>query len=348
MNTNNIGGGEILQYINNGSKEASRLDENLIRMFKMLPFVKVLIYILIIVLFVYVILKMFNVGSPFSKRGTKSEIKQVMYIKKRDAKILRANKFMAWATKIIGRTPLSLDKTYREYWQYNITRAGIKIPGGSRYMKAVEFHSLIQIASLLSIAVAFLIMLFINTILGWVLIFTTVIITNSCPMLIVRQTVKDRDQEISDNFSELYLMLHYVIIENTTTPLSGIMKSYAKTTASYEMIRFIDVCIHYIDTYGEYEATRYIAKDYREIPEVGKLMRLIRQANEGGEIRAELLGFREELINAKEYALKRRRDKLVGKARASFNILLIVLVQAILSAMSIYMSDLGLAKGLLG
>ena len=55
------------------------------------------------------------------------------------------------------------------------------------------------------------------------------------------------------------------------------------------MHRFVDCCIHYIDTYGEYEATKFITRQYREIPQVGKLMRLIRQANEGGDVRAELV-----------------------------------------------------------
>lgn len=82
------------------------------------------------------------------------------------------------------------------------------------------------------------------------------------------------------------------------------------------MKHFVDVCIHYIDTYGEYEATRYISKAYREIPQVAKLMRLIRQANEGGDIKAELIGFRTELLNARKYEIEKRMNKLIQMGRA--------------------------------
>lgn len=94
------------------------------------------------------------------------------------------------------------------------------------------------------------------------------------------------------------------------------MKSYQKTTDSEEMKHFVDVCVHYIDTYGEYDATRHIAKAYREIPEVAKLMRLIRQANEGGDVKAELIGFRNELLNARRHAIENRMNKLIDMGRA--------------------------------
>ena len=136
-------------------------------------------------------------------------------------------------------------------------------------------------------------------------------------------------------------MIHYVLMASSQTPLEGIMKSYQKTTDSEEMKHFVDVCVHYIDTYGEYNATNYIAKAYREIPEVAKLMRLIRQANEGGDIKAELLGFRKELLDAKRYTIEKKMKKLVDMGRAQFNILMPVLIQAVLSAMSIYFEDLG-------
>ena len=175
-----------------------------------------------------------------------------------------------------------------------------------------------------------------------------IIVANTVPMMIIRSTVREKDLEIKENFADYYLMIHYVLLANAKTPLNGIMKSYAKTTNSKEMIRYIDACLHYIDTYGEYEATKYITKDYRELPEVGKLMRLIKQANEGGEIEAELYGFRTELLAAKRYAIEKRMEKLIKKAQMSFNILMPVLFQAILSAMAIYISDLGIASTIVG
>jgi hypothetical protein len=73
-------------------------------------------------------------------------------------------------------------------------------------------------------------------------------------------------------------------------------------------------------------------------------MRLIRQANEGGDVRAELVGFRTELLEARKYAIQKRMEKLVMKAKASFNILVPILIQAVISAMAIYFEDLSLTS----
>lgn len=346
-----VGGGEILKYWGNAdiyNKNSPYLDNDLIQLFNTIPIIKFVIMLLILLLMSIVILKIFNIKSPFKGKGITRELDYMEKVKKHDLSILRANRAMAWVTNFISKTPLHLGNANKEYWQYNLTRAGIKIPGGSRIIKAEEFHSIVMFIALCCMAVDILLLVFVNSILGWVLIISTIVIATSMPMMVLRSIVKEKDLEIKENFADYYLMLHYVLIANANTPLAGIMKSYSKTTSSKEMIRYIDSCIHYMDTYGEFEATRYIAKEYREIPEVGKLMRLIRQANEGGHIESELLGFRTELLNAKQYAIKKRMEKLVMKAQYSFNILLPILVQAILSAMAIYITDLGVAGSLFG
>lgn len=344
------GGGEILQFWGNNYtyRESRYLDNELISQFGMIGIVKFIIFLLILFAMVLVILKIFNIRSPFKGKGITKELDYMEKIRKRDESILRANHTIQSITKMVEKTPFNLDKTKEEYWQYNLNRANVKIPGGSRIIKAKEFNALINFGAFWAVAMSLFVLVFINSYLGAVLIFAVIICASTMPMMMIRGTVQEKDLEIKEHFSDYYLMLHYVLIANANTPLNGVMKSYAKTTSSLEMQRYIDSCLHYIDTYGEYEATRYIAKDYREIPEVGKLMRLIRQANEGGEIEAELLGFRTELLNAKKYAIERRMAKLIAKAKASFNLLMPILFQAVLSAMAIYISDLGAVGTIVG
>lgn len=345
------GGGEILQFWGNNSsydKEAPFLDNQLISQFNIIPIVKFAIVVLIFFLMIVAILKIFNIRSPFRGKGITRELDRMDKIKQRDLSILRANKAMQWVTNFVQHTPFSMNQRNKDYWQYNINRAGIKIPGGSRNMKAEELNAIINFIAMCAIGVSLIVILLINSFLGGVLIVSIIIVANTVPMMIIRSTVREKDLEIKENFADYYLMIHYVLLANAKTPLNGIMKSYAKTTNSKEMIRYIDACLHYIDTYGEYEATKYITKDYRELPEVGKLMRLIKQANEGGEIEAELYGFRTELLAAKRYAIEKRMEKLIKKAQMSFNILMPVLFQAILSAMAIYISDLGIASTIVG
>lgn len=341
-----VGGGEVLNYLNGGSdsKEYIAMDDSIIKQLGMLSGVKILIMILLVFVALIIIMKLMEVRSPFRGKAITSELDNLEKIRKHDESIIRANKMITSLTKIIENSPFNLDKAYIDYWTYNLERANIRIPGGYRVMKAQELNAIIKTVELGLCALLVFVAVFINLPVGAVLIILTVSFASSLPMMYIRGLVKTKDNEIVENFADFYLMLHYVLLASAGTPISGIMKSFDKTTSSEEMHRFVDVCIHYIDTYGEYDATRYIAKQYREIPEVGKLMRLIRQANEGGDVRAELVGFRTELLSAKKYAIQKRMEKVVMKAKASFNILTPILIQAIISAMAIYMDDLSLAS----
>ena len=341
MNTHNAGGGEILKYWGqNNSDGPSYLDEQLIRQFLLLPVAKIVIVLLLITLAILIILRLLQVKSPFKGRAITTELEHMDRVKKRDDSIVRANNFIQSITKIIEHTPLALNKSYTEYWNYNLTRANIRIPGGFRTMKPEEFNALISFGEIVCALVGILIAVLFNVPFGTMLIICGFVFGSIIPMQMVRGMVKEKDNEIIANFADFYLMIHDVLLASANTPISGIMKSYDKTTNSDEMHRFVDVCIHYIDTYGEYEATRHIARQYREIAEVNKLMRLIRQSNEGGDIRSELMAFRNELLEAKKYAIEVRMNKLVARANASFNILMPILVQAILSAMAIYLDDI--------
>lgn len=342
-------GGEILNYTKpGGGKVPLNLDENLIRLFGAIPYVKIVIYLLIALLGFIVLMKLLKIKSPFKGRAVKGQVAHLEAIRKRDAQIVRVNRFIIALTDIVEKSPFGMNKGHMDYWEYNISRAGVKDPTGSRKLSAKEFHAFIILGQFIGFAVSLLVIVLVNALLGWVMVLLVLILSNYMPLAVVRQVVKAKDGEIKKHFSDLYLMIHYVLLERTSTPLSSVMKSFDKTTESDEMHRFIDVCLHNIDTYGEYEATRYIAKQYREIPEVAKLMRLIRQSNQGGDIKMDLTGFRAELIKEKRYEITKKTDKLIKRAKASFNILTIVLVQAILSAMSIYLPDLGIMKSFLG
>lgn len=341
------GGGEILQYIGNDSsnkKEFTAMDNSIIQQLGALSGVKILIMLLLIVVAILIVLKIMEVRSPFRGKAITSELDNLDKLKKHDDNVIRANKTITSLTKIVENSPFNLDKSYIDYWTYNLERANIRIPGGYRVMKPQELNAIIKAIEFAICMLLVFVAIFISLPIGAVLIILTISFASSLPMMYIRGLVKAKDNEIVENFADFYLMLHYVLLASAGTPIAGIMKSYDKTTSSDEMHRFVDVCIHYIDTYGEYDATRYIAKQYREIPEVGKLMRLIRQENEGGDVRAELIGFRNELLAAKKYAIQKRMEKTVAKAKASFNILTPILIQAIISAMAIYFDDLALTS----
>lgn len=343
---NGVGGGEILEYLKPGEYNLNSpyMNNALIRIYQIMPFIIALIVIIILIIMIRVIMNMYGVKSLKKGKGIINELDYMESVRRRDASIINRNKIIQILTKRVENSIFKSNRTNKEYIEYNLERAGVKIPGGSRYLKAEEWNAIIVGLSLCVVIVSLIVTVLFNYFIGMIMILSTIIIALTMPMMYIRSLVKVKDDEIRENFSDFYLMIHYVLIAGTKTPLVSIMKSYAKTTDSTEMQRMVDTCVHYMDTYGEYEGAKYISKAYREIPVMGKLMRLIRQANEGGEIEQELIGFRTELINEKKYSIQRRTEKLIKKARASFNLLMPILVQAILSAMSIYISDMGLIQ----
>ena len=308
--------------------------------FDALPYVKFLIYVLIVIIAIICIVNLFKIKSPLKGKGVTRELDHMREVRRYDQSIIRKNKAIYNINKFIESTPLKLDKATKEYWQYNIDRLGLKTPGNTRDLLAEELHSLITFGNLLLMGISILIMVLGNMAYGAVLALTVVILGGTLPSMIIRAKVKERDDEIVSNFADFYLMIHYTLIDGSGTPLVNVIKSYDKTTDSKEMHRFVNVCVHYIDTYGEYEATNYIARAYKEIPEINKLMRLIRQSNEGGNIKSELEGFRREILNTMRFNIEKRGEKQIAKARASFNILIPILIQAIISAMAIYLEDI--------
>lgn len=338
------GGGEVLQYIGRSNGTQSRLDEQLIQQFALLPWVKGLIAVLILIAALIICMEIFSIRSFFKGKGMSNSLIHMDQMRKRDEQIQKANYFLDRLTRIVQATPFKASKITEEYMNYNISRADIRIPGGYRVMKHEEFNAIKVCIKVVMFIVGIIVAAFISVPLGLVSMVVVVYLVDVLSMGWIRSTVSAKDDEIVENFADFYLMIHYVLMAHANIPLTGIVKSYDKTTSSNEMHRFVDTCVHYFDTYGEFEGTKYISQAYREIPYVGKLMRLIRQVNEGGDVEAELRGFRQELLNAKRYSIEKRGEKMIARARASFNVLTIVLIQAVISAMLIYLGDLGMLK----
>lgn len=336
-----LGGGEILPFIGNETRKGTQyFDWNLVKQFASIPLIKALIIILIIIAVVLFFMKMNNIKSLFKGKGIKLAIDNINNIRSRDAYILKCNRWLKRITNMVQKTPFNLPVRSKDYLAYNLKRAGIKVPGGFRRIAPEEFNAIVKLAAFVCIIIGAIVTVFFSPLIGVAVMLGTIVVQGTLPNIAIRSKVMAKDAEIRENFSEFYLMLHYVLVIGGQTPLDKLMRSYAKTTDSAVMVEFVDDCVGYIDTHGEYGATRYISKDYREIAEVGKLMRMIKQMYDGADIQEELIGFRAELIKERKYRIEQRVDGLVRKARMSFNILMIVLIQAIISAMALYLPDL--------
>jgi len=342
-----IGGGEILNLGGNGHKY-QYLDGSLIAQYQAVPIIRLIVVAMLIVCCALLVLRILNIKTLIKGNGIRVELKNVNTIRVRDARIIKINKGLIKLTKKVNDTPFKVSEINKEYIRYNLHRAGVMAPGNHREISVDEFNAICKLAEAILICISVFVTIFLSSIIGFVGIIVSVVLCSYMPMACIRHLVASKDKEVQENFMDIYLMIHYVLLRRGQTPISRMMASYAKTCESDEMKRFIDVSINHMETVGEYEACPLIERDYREIPEVCKLMRLIRQYNEGGEVSQELVGFKNELISNQKYKQKLRREKIIAKNRRALCILYIILGQAILSALAIYLPDLGTISSIFG
>lgn len=317
------------------------MNHDLIQQFDNIGTMKFGIYALFMVGVGFLILQLFNRRSFLKGKSISATLEKLNKDKSHDEYIVNSIKFLNNISKIVQKTPFSIYGTKEEYLQYNLTRANVRIPGGQRIMSAVEFNSLRILIMAVLIFISLIIMIAFNTIIGMCMILLIVACGNVMPMQVLRSTVQAKDKEIDMHFPDCYFMLHYILMTGAKAPISKVLQTYAKATESEDLRKFIEVWVGYIDTYGEQEATKYMVKEFREINSVCKLMRIIKQLFNGDEVTSELIGFKQELIIQKKLQIKKRMDKTIGKAKGSFKLIMIILVQAIISAMFIYLPDMG-------
>lgn len=338
-----VGGGEALDFFSKFTNETewTYMDGELIKHFQNLGLYKLLIVALILTICIILMLKLLGIRTITQDAGVRAEIDNVKTLRKTEKRIIARQKSLNRLKGIVAALGLNPGQVYADYMNYNLKRAGIMAPAGDRVLDAFEFNALVKAGIACTTVVCLFVMLFLNLTLGFLLLLLALVMWNTIPNMYVRSLAMEKDTIIKNNFFDFYQEIHYILINGGNASISKRIRSYQKGVRNNpEMVRFADTCADYIDIYGEAEGSTYIAKEYREIPDVTKLMRLIKQFNDGGDIKQDLIGFRDKLLLEKQMRMEDEQKKLVTKARLSFNILMIVLVQAILSAMAIYLPDL--------
>ena len=333
---------ELLQYVSssNNSNKFYYMDTGLMALLSSIGIVRIIITILILYIAVIVIMNTLKIKSPIKSHGVKSVINNVDKIRKRDRQIINTNRTIGRIKNVVEHSPFKLAKSSKDYWQYNLNRYGMMIPGGSRNMQAEEFHAILVLIQCICVIISLVLAPFIGIYSCVIIVIVAIVVLNIFPMTFIRKAVIRKNEEIEKEFPDFYMNIHHTLMASSNTALSTIIRSYDRTTDSDEMHRFVGVCLSKIDTYGDYKATDYITEEFKEIPKVAKLMRLIRQSYEGGEVKAELVGFRQELINERKRAVEKHGERLKHISEIVIGIVMLVLFQAILSAMSVYLSDI--------
>lgn len=338
-------GHEVTDYYDNGggqSKEETFSEMNLAEMNSQsgITEARAITCVLLVVIATMLIFKCCRIKTTQRSGGAINKIKSLKKMHKQDEKILNKKKQIKKITTLVENSPFRLAEANKKELQYKLKRADIRDIDGNNIIKAESYNAIHTVQKIAIALVAIVIALLISAPFGLMILVFDFVGIDAIIKLQLDTKVNEKDDEIKKNFASMYLMLHYELLRNSTTPIDGILKSWDKTTESEEMHRFIDTCIHYIDTYGDYIAATHIAEEYKGIPQVTKLMRMIRQAGDGGDIKSELMGFRNEIINEEVYRMELKKQKSIALAQRTSSMMMIILVQAVISALLIFCQDL--------
>ena len=339
------GGGEILQVEIPESEWTNYVDWNLVKQFQSIPLIFLAAIVTAIIVLTLIQMRANNM-TGFTMYGVSYSLaKRKKGIKKN--RLIAVNQFIRNLTSFVERSPFRCDKNNKDYMDYNLKRAGLMLPG-KQPMYYEQYNALKLTVTAFLVLLSLVIALFVNTSIGVIMFAVTVWISAFLPMLLIRGIVEHKDTEIKNHFMDFYLILHYALLMHSSTPLAKLMHSYTKTTDNVIMHQFVAECVNTLDTFGEYNAPEIIARDYREIAQVGKLMRLVKQLHDGANVKQELKGFRAELVRDEQFRINEVGNKKVMKVRSSFMLVYIFLFQVILSTMAIYLPDIMGGANMLG
>lgn len=332
-------GGEILHQSIDIQNRTDAINWRFVGINTAIPFIVLGIVLLLITLMFILIAKQYNI-TTLSRNGINYAMSVRARIRRKDEFIVHSMNFINKVTEWTERSIFRSNKQMKDYMDYNLRRTGFTLPNGNpihieeyNAMKVFTLGTLLVISTFIAVVVSATVGILMALISTWTIV--------TLPMIIIRGIVTSKDAIIRANFMDVYLVLHYSLYMGGETPIPQLLASYRRTTDIPEMHEMVEVWTNHIDTLGEYNATEPIARDYREVGEIGTLMRLIKQIYDGGNVKNELIGFRKELVAARKATLEKRGDQIIERVNnILYIIIMILLVQAVISSMAIYIPDI--------
>lgn len=279
-------------------------------------------------------------------QAVRNQIDNLKSVQRADARKLRQEKWMRRRTNFILLTPFRLSKDAEEELNYSLERLGVRVKYSESIMKANQFNGIYKTYMILSMIFSLIILVFFSSIFGLALLVASLILWSTVPNVYINSKVKLIDEEIANKFTNLYTMVYFSIINKTGEPLEKILKSFSFTTDSEEMQKFVDNCINEIETFGELEALDILRAKYSSVAQVDKMLRLMKQFHNGGDVLEEMHGFSNELLELQEYAIQKKTERIIEIGQASFNVLMVILFIALASAVGTFFPQLMSVKSL--
>lgn len=287
------------------------------------------------------ILRLYNIiGAGKGKKVVNEDKKQRSKdLKKRD----RVLKFLNQMSGLSAMTSGQMSRYEEREMRYHIERNNCYIKSISRYIKPTEVNG---ICKLISIALCGLGAVLILTMIGQHLIPVIIgilfvvagLFTKKIFMGWTGQNIAMYDEELEEDFPDLYLLLHSRLNKGTKARLAPTLEEYSRSlTDMYgdfaekmPIKKFTDDLRNYINVYADDSvAIRKIREKYRSSMVVN-FVNLASQSLSGVDNREKLAAFEQELNAIKKAKVQKKVDKAIEHGEFASKLVYVILFEFVI------------------
>ena len=310
----------------------------------------IVLYAILASVFLYCLFKWNILGG---NRGTKKTTRE------RDEQRASQNKkaFFRWlmaqfeGLNLLIGGGLSKDKEFE--LRYKLDRCDIKVKPLDRRLKPTELNGIFRLVQFISIIITILAFSFSFSIVscGWLVL----CLLPKAFIIILDTKIQAEDEELEENFPDLYLLLysrlikgaHARILPTVQDYVNSLNEMYGNGKGHMAIRKFCSRFVANVEIYGDESMAIKKLRDHYHSPTIINFCNLAAQSLTGVNNADKLLGFKQELTDARKKAMQRYAERLVVKGNRAVYVVYVVLFEFIVLSW-VSKIDLSLFSGLFG
>lgn len=304
--------------------------------------------LVIYVLYITRINNMWGVSKGTKK--AKVDVKLEKETLKKRARLIKRLSFFTWISDNLG---FAFPEHKELDFTYKISRLHLNLKLLDRPIKAKELNGFLKLIQLTSLAITLLLFGLTFSIFSFILLIGAI-----APVIFstyARLMIHDEDQELEEDFPDLYILLYSKLVQGTKIRLTPTLNDYLLSLdatknnpgkKNHKIIRqFVSDLRNNIELFGDDSIAVAKLRDKYTSVMVINFCNLATQALKGVDNRDKLLSFKMELMDQQKEMMEKRADKMVTKGKRAIWVIYAILFQFILLS---WFAKLTQADGLKG
>ena len=158
---------------------------------------------------------------------------------------------------------------------------------------------------------------------------------------ILRGEVNTENAAITENFPDMYLYIHYLLVAGSMGPVGGVLETYLPLVKTEKYKQFVLSAKGLFEIHGDLGGSIALRERYKGVPEVSKFARVLGQYLDGVDVDLELNSLRQVHSDELEHRVRVKVERALVKARRSFLALHALFFQIVVAAITVYLPDMG-------